>query len=166
MYALPQWVRLPCWLDGSGVATHCVKLLGMVWDYRGMFYDIDGNEITEITVFEGLLRRKRTEGYGRIGSDTIDGARVSTVWIGNNYNFTMQGPPIIFETMVFGAVAGHEDWDEYTQRYSTKEQAAAGHAEIVELVRREIELASVQVDGQPDGDAEQQPGRTGCDRSE
>ncbi|WP_166903861.1 hypothetical protein [Mycobacterium sp. DL440] len=29
---------------------------------------------------------------------------VSTVWLGLNHSFTDDGPPIIFETMVFGGV--------------------------------------------------------------
>lgn len=55
---------------------------------------------------------------------------MSTVWLGINHNFADEGPPIIFETMVFGL----ENADEYMQRYATEEEARAGHAETVTVV--------------------------------
>ncbi len=56
---------------------------------------------------------------------------ISTIWIGVNFQFG-EGDPLIFETKVFGNDKG---WAEQLgQRYSTKEQAMAGHAEIVALV--------------------------------
>lgn len=55
--------------------------------------------------------------------------RVSTVWLGANHNFS-GGPPILFETMVFGP----DDADEYMVRYSTEDEARTGHAETVTLV--------------------------------
>ncbi|MEV6014724.1 hypothetical protein [Streptomyces sp. NPDC051997] len=68
----------------------------------------------------------------RITSTTTQGVEwdVSTVWLGTNHNFTGDGAPIIFETMVFGS----GDGDQYMRRYSTEEQANAGHAETVALV--------------------------------
>jgi len=74
--------------------------------------------------------------YARVARTRITSASdpdtewdVSTVWLGVNYSFG-EGPPIIFETMVFGS----GDGDQYMQRYSTEEQARAGHAETVTLV--------------------------------
>lgn len=68
----------------------------------------------------------------RITSTTTPGVEwdVSTVWLGVNYNHTLDGPPIIFETMVFG----DGDGDQYMQRYATEEEARAGHAETVAIV--------------------------------
>ncbi|MFI5687887.1 hypothetical protein [Streptomyces sp. NPDC051636] len=68
----------------------------------------------------------------RITSTTVPEIEwdVSTVWLGTNHNFTNDGPPIIFETMVFGS----GDGDQYMQRYATEDQARAGHAETVTLV--------------------------------
>lgn len=51
--------------------------------------------------------------------------RVSTVLIGLNMNYSDIGPPIIFETMIFGP-------DNFAQeRYATKEAALAGHDRAV-----------------------------------
>jgi hypothetical protein len=55
---------------------------------------------------------------------------VSTVWLGVNHNFAGDGPPIIFETMVFGS----GDGDQWMQRYATEAEARAGHAETVTIV--------------------------------
>lgn len=53
---------------------------------------------------------------------------VSTVWLGLNHNYR-EGPPLIFETMVFSA-GSREEKD--TQRYSTEAQALDGHKIMVE----------------------------------
>mgnify|MGYP001599867616 CR=1 FL=1 len=50
------------------------------------------------------------------------GAVVSTVWLGLDHNFGA-GPPLIFETMVFGLPDGEEP----QERYSTETEALAGH---------------------------------------
>lgn len=56
-----------------------------------------------------------------------DGIRVSTVFLGLDYSFG-DGPPLLFETMIFGGK--HSD---YVDRYSTWQQAEAGHAVAVAL---------------------------------
>ena len=61
-----------------------------------------------------------------------DGTKVSTVFLGLDHNFMLDGPPILFETMVFG---GPHDQDQ--ERYSTWPEAEAGHAEIVKRLREE-----------------------------
>ena len=54
---------------------------------------------------------------------------VSTVFLGLDHQFG-DGPPILFETMVFGG--DHEEVGSYTQRYSTWDEAEAGHKRVVE----------------------------------
>lgn len=55
--------------------------------------------------------------------------RVSTIFIGLNHAF-FGGPPLLFETMIFGG------WfDEHQERYSSVEEARAGHARCVQRVR-------------------------------
>lgn len=56
-----------------------------------------------------------------------DGKTVSTVFLGLNHRFG-DGPPLIFETMVFGPDS-YIDMD--CERYSTEEQAKAGHEAMV-----------------------------------
>ena len=56
-----------------------------------------------------------------IGSTDVPGGRVSTVFLGC--------PPVFFETMVFGGRLNEWQW-----RYSTYEEAKAGHCRIVKQV--------------------------------
>ena len=60
---------------------------------------------------------------------------VSTVFLGMNYNLTNEGPPVVFETMVFG-----DEDEEYCQRYCTWDAALEGHKEVVERLNKECGL--------------------------
>jgi hypothetical protein len=65
----------------------------------------------------------------RVAWDKFDGVEVSTVFLGLDHRFG-DGPPLIFETMIFGG-----QLDEETERYSTWDEAVAGHKKMVERVR-------------------------------
>jgi len=49
--------------------------------------------------------------------------KVSTVFLGINHQYGPEGPPMLFETMIFGGAH-----DEYQDRCSTWEQAEVMHA--------------------------------------
>jgi hypothetical protein len=55
---------------------------------------------------------------------------VSTVFLGLDHNFMEKGPPILFETMVFGGPFNHTMW-----RYATWDEAVKGHEQLVKMVR-------------------------------
>ena len=57
---------------------------------------------------------------------------ISTVWLGLDHRFGPGGPPLIFETLVFGGTLDQEQ-----NRYSTEEEAIAGHQAMVERVKQE-----------------------------
>lgn len=59
----------------------------------------------------------------------VTGIMVSTVFLGLDYRFGATGEPLVFETMIFGG-----EHDQYCERYSTWEEAEAGHKKAVELV--------------------------------
>jgi hypothetical protein len=61
--------------------------------------------------------------------------RVSTVFLGLDRSFG-QGPPLLFETMIFG---GPFERDKYQERCSTWEEAEAAHAEAVEVARQSLD---------------------------
>jgi len=65
----------------------------------------------------------------KVAHTKIGEATISTVFLGLDHSFGL-GPPLIYETMVFGGKL-----DEEMERYSTWEQAEAGHAAMVERVR-------------------------------
>lgn len=50
---------------------------------------------------------------------------VSTIFLGLDHSFSPDGPPILFETMVFGGRLDQEQ-----RRYSTWAEAIAGHKEM------------------------------------
>ncbi len=58
----------------------------------------------------------------------FDGGNISTVFMGLNYNFG-DGPPLWFETLVFGGEHNGE-----ADHYSTLEEAMIGHERMVALV--------------------------------
>jgi len=56
--------------------------------------------------------------------------RVSTVFLALNHNFADVGPPVLWETMIFGG-----EWDGSQWRYTSKLAALAHHEVIVARLR-------------------------------
>lgn len=97
---------------------------------------------------DGAVRAVDVETWGRwfqtadrrIAWTEVGEATVSTVFLGLDHRFGSDGPPLIFETMIFGGPL-----DEHQARYSTLEQAKAGHeatvqrAQVARLRAREIQ---------------------------
>ena len=100
-----------------------------------MYYKLDENKnvvpssLEEFTTFiEGTFPTN----YRHVGDDTINGYRVSTVFIGICHNFNpCSGVPIVFETMIFEG----DRSDIYIERYSTWKEAEEGHKRAVEWVK-------------------------------
>jgi hypothetical protein len=69
------------------------------------------------------------KGGRAVGKDQIGDVFVSTVFLGVDHNWG-DGPPILFETMVFRGLLDERQW-----RYATWDEAAAGHARVVQAVR-------------------------------
>ena len=70
--------------------------------------------------------KNRHVGDDHFGEDV----RVSTVFLGLDHRYDNKGPPLVFETMVFGPYGGGEQY-----RYSTWDDAEAGHKATVKRVR-------------------------------
>jgi hypothetical protein len=77
--------------------------------------------------------------------------QVSTVFLGLDHNFYGKGPPILFETMIFG-----DGVDGYQTRCSTWEQAEQMHAEglahakeVVARAQRATQQLTDSIKGQP-----------------
>lgn len=66
----------------------------------------------------------------RVAITHIDDVNVTTVGVGLNYQFG-DGPPLLYETTVFGGTL-----DEEQARYTTREEAVKGHEEMVARVRK------------------------------
>lgn len=104
--------------------------------------------------------------YKRVKLTIGAGRRVSTIWMGLDHSFEEGADPLIFETMIFKDVEGADRNDEIdVQRYSTEEQALAGHEEMVQqhvyiLDRfvRELRKADEAVDAPGDAGAPEAAG--------
>src|SRR6267154_1437431 len=60
---------------------------------------------------------------------------ISTVFLGLNHNHWFGGPPLWFETMVFEGEGEQIKSDRFCRRYTTWDEAMAGHKAIVEIIR-------------------------------
>jgi hypothetical protein len=93
----------------------------------GKFYDKDGSPLELLE----WAKKFEDKAYCRVALDILpDGTRISTVWLGLNHNFG-EGPPLIFETMVFDIPVNYALREREQERYSTLEEAQAGHAAIL-----------------------------------
>jgi hypothetical protein len=66
----------------------------------------------------------------RVGLDMIKGFKISTVFLTIDHDHSMQGPPILFETMV----TAPDGYDEIVMRYATPQEARDGHALVVRII--------------------------------
>lgn len=69
----------------------------------------------------------------RVAEAEFGAVRVSTVFLGIDHDWTREGPPILFETMVFGGPLAGEQW-----RCATWEEALAQHAQAVAEVKARL----------------------------
>lgn len=63
-----------------------------------------------------------------VAQTTVGESKISTVFLGLDHSFG-DGPPLLFETMVFGGPMADE-----MERYATYDEAEAGHAAMVAKV--------------------------------
>lgn len=63
-----------------------------------------------------------------VQQDYVGRIFISTVFLGIDHRFLGDGPPILYETMIFGG-----KHDQYQDRYCTRDEALAGHAHAVML---------------------------------
>jgi len=82
-----------------------------------------------VTDTESLIRwAERWESLDRrvAATQVAPGVTVSTVFLGLDHNFFGEGPPLLFETMVFDDYGGGDCW-----RWSTWDEAVEGHKQAV-----------------------------------
>lgn len=73
----------------------------------------------------------------RVGHTQVGAMWVSTVFLGLDHNHFGEGPPILFETMVFGDKTHLTE--DISMRYCTWQEAEIGHAEVVAGVTEQME---------------------------
>lgn len=103
----------------------------MLRDTNGQpqYYDRHGEPLTGVLAWAEWMEDEENK---RVALDSFYGTDISTVCLGLDHNWG-EGPPIIFETMVFS----HDSfYDGLTRRYSTEAQARKGHVRTVWYVAR------------------------------
>lgn len=65
-----------------------------------------------------------------VAKDKVNGVEVSTVFLGLDHQWG-DGPPLLFETMIFGGPHDEDQW-----RYSTWDEAVTGHVAALKLARQ------------------------------
>lgn len=98
-------------------------------------------ELREIPV-DLLTWARWVEDHNRhVGEDWIGDYRISTVFLGLDHNWTMHGPPLLYETMLFmrdeEATFGQRSL-ELIERYATWVEAEEGHVRAVEEIKEKL----------------------------
>lgn len=99
-----------------------------------LYYKLNGHEPVathDVLDWATWFERVQATGERIVASDMINGVHVSTVFLGLDHGYNTVAEPILFETMIFGGE--HDMWQ---NRYSTWEEAEAGHKEAVKLVQQ------------------------------
>lgn len=95
-----------------------------------MYYILDLGEVRPCTAEElGAFKLDFVQNCV-IQKTTVGEAEVSTVFLGIDHRHRPDGPPVLFETMVFGGE--HTDFQD---RYTSLESAKAGHTRVVECLK-------------------------------
>jgi hypothetical protein len=74
-----------------------------------------------------------------VAHEEIGDTRVSTIFLGLDHRHSGNGPPMLFETMIFGGMLDGTRW-----RYSTWDDAETGHAMAVKKARAALDHAVEQ----------------------
>ena len=81
-------------------------------------------------IYDWAFLGKTAERHKQIADTYLYECRISTVFLGINHSYSNDGPPLLFETMIFGG-----KHDGLQCRCSTYLQAERGHAIIVEAFK-------------------------------
>jgi hypothetical protein len=105
------------------------------------FYKLEGKTTVPVTSEEFFLwaathpdeRHAVVSQVGFKDGSSGDEVSVSTVFLGVNHRFIPGQAPLVFETMVFGGTMDNSQW-----RYSTWEEAEAGHERVLQQLYKEM----------------------------
>jgi hypothetical protein len=97
---------------------------------RPYAYNLDHEPIDPIEAGALLM-----DGPARhVGATAInDDIHISTVFLVIDHRMLGEGPPVLYETMIFGG-----PFDQSCERYTTREAAEAGHERWVAQVREAV----------------------------
>ena len=101
---------------------------------RDLYYRLGPDHVVEACSFEDWGAMFQDTDARRVARTVLPSAIVSTVFLGMDHGWG-QGPPVLFETMVFARRPGTDTPDTMDdlacERYTTWAEAEAGHAALV-----------------------------------
>jgi hypothetical protein len=103
------------------------------------YYILDAEHRPVEADFETWARFFENNKRRRVAHTQLGDVCVSTVFLGLDHRFGDDGPPIVFETMIFG---GPLDQERCLRRYSSWDDAEAGHAAAVRKARATVPTLS------------------------
>lgn len=135
-------MNIECLFDFKVIGDQAVARI-TAFDFCHGLYILDdqGEPVAEPDLFawaEWLEGAYRT-GSRHLADDTIGPYRVSTIFLGLDHQFGVGGPPVLWETMIFGVeeeveLLGRRCRKPIDQfRYTSKAEALDGHASAVKL---------------------------------
>lgn len=83
----------------------------------------DGHQPIAVDLHQWAIWMEDNRTKRHVADETFNGVRISTVFLGLDHNHFGDGPPLLFETMVFSGAL-----NESMERYSTWIEAEEGHA--------------------------------------
>lgn len=93
-----------------------------------MYILIDGEPVQCPSILDWALWFEQSFDRRIVELTEADGVVVSTVFLGIDHGFFVNGPPVLWETMIFGG-----PHDGYQRRYTSRVAAQKGHADSVAL---------------------------------
>lgn len=90
---------------------------------------VDGEPVEEPDIYKWAKWFEQGDDVRRIAFTKLEGADVSTVFLGIDHAYSGE-KPVLFETMIFGG-----EHDEYQERYHTLEEAMLGHERAVSMAK-------------------------------
>ena len=135
-------IRFPhCARRVDDLDAELAKLEGLLGITRMRYYRLDGHTpirvetlkawADEVAQHDCITALTGIDPW-RVDVTKIDDVVISTVFLGLDYRMSRGGPPLLFETKVFGG-----SLDRFQNRCATWDKAEAMHAEAVALVRGE-----------------------------
>ena len=95
---------------------------------RHDFYKLEGHEAVPATL-EEMGHALEDKDARTVARTETDNGVVSTVFLCINHSYAAGDPPLLFETLVMGGT-----FDDAQVRYTTWDEAVAGHAEMVRRI--------------------------------
>ena len=89
-------------------------------------------EIEDIDEWRTFMDSEDEDGneYRVLGREKVGESFISTVFLGMDHSKSLNGPPLVFETKIFGG-----DYDGIMERYHTFNEAMEGHKRIKKTLK-------------------------------